>query len=452
MRRLLRWLVPGLNVKRWLALFVTGVFLMGAGASLFLSGDIYARVEDFIRKSVYNNPLSATSHRPLAVALGLLGLLMSYYGMVRLVRSVLEALLPPQGRATAGSYYRQRSLLRGPKVVAIGGGTGLPVLLRGMKNFTSNITAVVTVADDGGSSGRLRTEFGILPPGDIRNCLLALADTESLMEQLFQYRFRQGEGLQGHSFGNLFILALSEITGDFEEAIRASSEVLAVRGQVVPSTLDSVALKAELKDGRVVQGESSIGRSSDIRRVFLEPANVAPMKAALEAIAEADLIVLGPGSLYTSVIPNLLVPGVADAIRRSPAPKVYICNIMTQPGETDAHTASRHVKAIVDHAGFGVVDYCLVNSAPVPERLRQRYREKGSVPVEVDAQALHRLGVSVVRADLLDAGDFLRHDTTKLSDAIGRLILDTQVGPRSAPWDYYLLRRRLKRPVEREQA
>ena len=337
------------------------------------------------------------------------------------------------------------------KVAAIGGGTGIPTLLRGMKHYTSNIAAVVTVADDGGSSGRLRTEFGILPPGDIRNCLVALADTEPLMEKLFQHRFHHGEGLAGHPFGNLFILAMTETTGDFYQAVRASSQVLAIRGRVMPSTLDQVVLRAQMADGRIVTGESVIGKAnSPIRRVFLErvgeeeAGEIHPFQEALQAIEEADVIVLGPGSLYTSIIPNLLVPGVADAIRRSKALKVYVCNIMTEPGETDNYAVSHHIKALIDHAGYGIIDICLVNNEPVSEELKVKYREQNAHPVTVDAAA-HKLGVDVVQRDLLNTNQaYVRHDPEKLAQIINQLFLSRRVYLERTPWEFFLLRQRLQ--------
>jgi uncharacterized cofD-like protein len=341
----------------------------------------------------------------------------------------------------------RRLLSRGPRIVVIGGGTGMPAALRGLKQYSANITAVVTVADDGGSSGRLRGEFHILPPGDIRNCLVALADTEGLMEQLFMHRFDQGEGLAGHSFGNLFILALTAVTGDFEAAVRQSSEVLAIRGQVLPATVAQVVLEADLADGRVVLGESQIGQAqAPIRRVRLIPETAAPVPAVLAAIAEADLIVLGPGSLYTSVIPNLLVPGVADAIRASRALKVYACNIMTQPGETDGYQCRDHLQALLDHAGPGVVTHCLVNTAAVPEATRQRYEDTGAVPIRAVLGNDRRLGVEVVGRSLLDPRHPGRHDPDRLAAGLLELLLArrraSDLG--RSPWDVLVWRERLE--------
>lgn len=318
-----------------------------------------------------------------------------------------------------GQQYRHQSLKRGPRIVAIGGGTGLPVLLRGLKRYTENLTAIVTVADDGGSSGRLRGEFGILPPGDIRNCLVALAETETLMDRLFHYRFDQGEGLAGHNLGNLLLTALTDIAGDFQTAIQEASKVLKVRGLVLPSTLKQVVLHAELRDGTVISGESRISQSREpIRRVFLTPEGCAPVPEALEAIAAADLILIGPGSLYTSVLPILLVGEIVAAIKRSPALKCYLCNIMTQPGETTGFKASDHLQAIYEHAGRGWIDYVLVNTRSINPEKQEKYARQGASPVQVDDQALYRMGVRLIRADVLEDGELVRHDSQKLSRAI----------------------------------
>jgi uncharacterized cofD-like protein len=315
--------------------------------------------------------------------------------------------------------YRRQFLKRGPRIVAIGGGTGLPVLLRGLKQHTENLTAIVTVADDGGSSGRLRGEFGILPPGDIRNCLVAMAETETLMDQLFRYRFDQGEGLTGHSLGNLLLTALIDIAGDFQSAIREAGKVLKVRGLVLPSTLKQVVLHAELEGGTVISGESRISHAQkQIRRVFLTPEECAPVPEALEAIATADLILLGPGSLYTSVLPILLVKEILAAVKRSPALKCYLCNIMTQPGETTGFNASDHLRAIYEHAGRGWIDYILVNTRMIDQEKQERYARQGASQVLVDDQDMYRMGVRLLRADVLEDGELVRHDSQKLSRAI----------------------------------
>lgn len=304
-----------------------------------------------------------------------------------------------------------------PRVVVIGGGTGLSVLLRGLKQHPVYITAIVTVADDGGSSGRLRMEMEMLPPGDIRNVLTALADTEPLMEKVMQYRFTNGTGLVGHNLGNLLIAALNEITGDFVTAVKGLSRVLAVRGEVLPASTQLISLKAEMADGAIVTGESQIPLyGQPIKRVFLDPPDVVPLEEAVRAIAAADAILLGPGSLYTSIIPNLLVRRLFEEILASPAPKIYICNVMTQPGETDHFTASDHVRVMYEHVEKPFLDTIVVNTAEVPETVQEKYAEKGATPVVCDDDKLAALGLQVVTGSLLTFEDgLLRHDAEAVS-------------------------------------
>jgi uncharacterized cofD-like protein len=327
----------------------------------------------------------------------------------------------------------QRSLLKDPlRVVSIGGGTGLSTLLSGLKLHARNaqgvaaagqpivdITAVVTVTDDGGSSGRLRREFDILPPGDIRNCMVSLSEDETLLSRLFQYRFSSGAGLKGHSFGNLFLAALNQITGDFAHTVKLSSEILAIRGRIFPSTSANVTLEAVLVDGSIVRGESKISKSRraiDLIRII--PSNCRPLPETLDAIRRADLITLGPGSLYTSVIPNLLVKGISEAIARSPALKVYFVNLMWQPGETIDFSASRHVEAINRHAGRKFTGCVVLNSAPIPPALRRKYAKQNVMPVENDFEQLAALGVKVVTADLLGDINLVRHDPRALAEIV----------------------------------
>ena len=319
-----------------------------------------------------------------------------------------------------------------PRVVALGGGTGLSTLLRGLKRHTSSITAIVTVTDDGGSSGRIRAEMGVLPPGDIRNCLVALADAEPLMKELFDYRFN-GEGpLAGHSFGNLFIAAMSEIMGDFELAVKESSRVLLVRGEVLPATLDDCALGALLRDGREVLGETSVGGStSGIERVFLRPPGPRPLPEALRAIAEADAIVLGPGSLYTSVMPNLLVDRVANAITASEAVKIYVCNVMTEPGETQGYTAQDHLAAIFGHAGPDVVDWIIVNDVPISDGMMRKYSYEGAEPVEWDREVLESMGIQVVEAAVASQTELVRHDPGAIAQEVMALVVPGLGGRRA---------------------
>jgi len=348
-------------------------------------------------------------------------------GFIKALHSVAASLLPEQEGRAADIVYTRQCLSRGPKIVVMGGGTGLSVLLRGLKEYTSNITAVVTVADDGGSSGVLRQRLGVQPPGDIRNCLAALADAEPLMEELLQYRFKNGE-LAGHTVGNLLLAALSEMTGDMEKAVRGLSKVLAVRGQVLPATLSNVTLCAETEDGTLVHGESNIARCGRrIARVFLKPVRCWPLPGALAAIREADAVVLGPGSLYTSIIPNLLVKGVPEALAESRAVKIFVCNIMTQPGETDGYPASLHARAVIEHAGK-VIDWAVVNTGSVPKAALSRYRQEGSEPVEADLNALEALGIKALGADLVQQAEYVRHHPQKLARLILGIILAAKNG------------------------
>lgn len=321
----------------------------------------------------------------------------------------------------------KRMLIDGPKVVAIGGGTGLSTMLRGLKTYTSNITAIVTVADDGGGSGVLRSDLGMLPPGDIRNCILALADTEPLMQQLLQYRFKDGI-LKGQSFGNLFLAAMDGISSSFEEAVRRMSDVLAVTGRVLPVTLEDIQLCAELEDGYVITGESNIGNHNNyhkgrINRVYLKPDEINPLQEAVDAIMDADAIILGPGSLYTSIIPNLLVKGICGALKKSKAIKIYICNVMTQPGETDGYTVSDHIDTIERHSYKGIIDYCIVNNAGIPEELKIKYIVDGADMVYVDANELARTGIKYIVGEFVSINNnYVRHDHLKLTEAIFNII------------------------------
>ncbi len=331
-------------------------------------------------------------------------------------------------------------LLRPPsaglRVVAIGGGTGLSTLLKGLKHFVypaknnliSDLSAVVTVSDDGGSSGRLRKDFNMLPPGDIRNCIVALSEDDALMSRLFQHRFAQGTDVEGHSFGNLFLAALTSITGDFSEAVRLSSEILATRGRIYPATASNVELEALMEDGTRVRGETKITASKgSIRELFLVPGDVEPLQETLEAIGRADLITIGPGSLFTSLIPNLLVRGIADALVRSPAHKVYICNLMTQVNESLGRTAADHIRALNQHAHADIFDYAIVNDAPASADLKARYQEEGATEVAVDIDAIRALGVEPVTGDYLVAGQVARHANDRLASDL--LTLATKAAP-----------------------
>jgi len=411
----LRWLVPGMQVKRWLLVLIAGITLFGLGCAYLLRDlyDIHPLAPVF-----YYLTLQFIPRWGRALLFGLVGSALIAMGLLRMNQALLAPFVHPGQEKVVDALYRHRQRRRGPKVVALGGGTGLSVLLRGMKEYTDHLTAIVTVADDGGSSGRLRQELGVLPPGDFRNCIVALSDAEGLTSRLFQYRFGEGMGLNGHSFGNLFIVAMAEVTGSFEQALVESSRVLAVRGQVLPSTLQNVTLCADLREEqageeggwRRVEGESSITQQlGAIERVFLEPEEVPAYPEAVKAILEADLIVAGPGSLYTSVLPNLLVPDVTRAIRASRALKVYVCNVATQSGETDGYGVEDHMRAIREHVGQPLFDTVLAND-----------RFLGPVAAPSGAQWVRlpeedQSGYRLVAADLVDEDLPWRHDSGKLA-------------------------------------
>ncbi|MFC5450897.1 gluconeogenesis factor YvcK family protein [Paenibacillus aestuarii] len=315
------------------------------------------------------------------------------------------------------------NLQRTPRIVVIGGGTGLSVMLRGLKEKPVDITAIVTVADDGGSSGILRNEMQMPPPGDIRNVLTALADVEPLLSMILQYRFQAGTGLAGHSLGNLILAALTDITGDFVTAVQEMNRVFAVKGRVLPASSHAIVLKAEMEDGTLVTGESKIPLAEGrIKRVYIEPANVTPLAEAVHAIREADAILCGPGSLYTSLLPNLLVPQVAQEIMKSEAVKIFICNVMTQPGETDDYSVSDHLDAIYDHLGHHLFDYVIVNNGEIPPQVQAKYAEQGSKAVHLDLDEVTKRGYQVIADRLVLFRTYLRHDAEKLSDHIYQLV------------------------------
>jgi uncharacterized cofD-like protein len=419
MTSFMRWFQPGLGVKRWLivALIGIGIFVNGAYRWLIAEGMKFPFNEyvDDIFDDVM--PLSWLPWIFMAV-----GIALFVFGFRQWMSSIVVAVTPERNEGNIVDALLDMRLRRGYRIVAIGGGTGLSTLLRGLKRYTSNITAVVTVSDDGGSSGRLQKELGILPPGDIRNCLVALADDEALVTDLFQYRFKEGDGLTGHSFGNLFLAAMTGITGNFDEAIRESSRVLNIKGRVLPATLENVTLKATLADGTVLRGETTISQAvKPIVALAFDEGDPQPLDEVIGAIRDADAIVLGPGSLYTSILPNLLVRRIAEEVAASTAPRIYICNVMTQPGETDGYSASKHVHALLANAKSRVCDYVVVNEEP-PKRLLELYASEGQVPVTPDTAEIERMGIRVVRANVINETETVRHDAAKLADVVLRII------------------------------
>lgn len=371
----------------------------------------------------------STENKALAGIIIILGIMSVILSVKRVLKSFVTVLMPEKEDALVDKIFEKRILEKGPKIVVVGGGTGLSTLLSGLKHKTGNLTAIVTVADDGGSSGRLREELGVLPPGDIRNCLVALADSEDLLGALFQFRFKEGMGLQGHNFGNLFITALSQVTGDFAKAIKESSKVLAIRGNVYPATTDRMKLVARREDGRETIGESRIReeRESPIARLSLIPADCAATQESVDAIKNADAIVLGPGSLYTSVMPNLLIEGIQKEITRSRAPKIYVCNVMTEAGETDDYSVSDHVNAIIRNTRADIVDYCIANISRIPKELYDKYSAEKKFPVKIeesDEKWFKDNKVTLVKAKIASMKEFVRHDPVNLSEAIMNIITE----------------------------
>ena len=392
------WLKPGIKVKRWVVFGIFGILLIAFGFTELVTKRLY----DFYYKMFY-------------IFLNLSGLFVIYISVTEAMKSIIVLVnkgyikVSLDSKKIESMIYEKRLLVRGPKIVVIGGGTGLSTMLRGLKYYTSNITAIVTVGDDGGGSGTLREDLGILPPGDIRNCILALADTEPLMEDLLQYRFKDGT-LKGQSFGNLFLAAMDGISDNFEDAVQKMSSVLAVTGKVLPVTLDDMQLEAILENGNKVVGESQIpvealNQKSKIKKLMINPENAEPLKDALDAIKEADAIVIGPGSLYTSIIPNLLVKKIRTSVRKSDAIKIYVSNIMTQPGETDNFDVSDHVKIIKKYGGKEIVDYVIANSGEISEEIKSRYLEEGSTLAKLDIDNLK---------DIHDKNDKKRKELAKI--------------------------------------
>jgi uncharacterized cofD-like protein len=435
------WIRPGIKVKRWILLGVIGVMLLSAGFSHILS-----EVE------------ISTIERTISILGMILGVVLIFYSVLSATKTVIDAISTPTGfksgidsKKLRSMLLESRILIKGPKIVVIGGGTGLSTMLRGLKNYSSNLTAIVTVADDGGGSGFLREELGMLPPGDIRNCILALANTEPILQDLLQYRFTDGI-LKGQSFGNLFLAAMNGISDSFEEAVKKVSDVLAVTGKVLPVSLDDIELNAELEDGYKISGESKIGCHNDfhkgrIKKITLNPSDVKPLDEALESIKEADIIIMGPGSLYTSVIPNLLVDGVSKTLRDTDAKKVYVSNIMTQNSETDGYTLYDHVKAIEEHSYKGILDYCIVNHTDIPLKLKLKYKKENAIMVKIDKKKFEGKNIKLIEENFLNIENNLaRHNYYKLSETIINLILEDVLKDDSKrAIDNYYLKDRLKK-------
>ncbi len=419
--RLQSLMLPGL--KRWILFILVGISLIVFGAFLLL-GYHPLTVSGLFLRELMEHAADVLPHRISGIIVITGGALVIMLAMARMMISILGAYLPEDRESIPDVLYKRQLLGHGPKVVVIGGGTGLATLLKGIKNYTNSITAIVTVSDDGGSSGRLRQELGVLPPGDIRNCITALADEEKLVTELFRYRFQSGQGLEGHSFGNLFLTAICAITGgDMIQAVKVAGRILNSRGQVVPSTLTNIILVAQMKDGRIVKGESQISQAQgQIEKLTLEPAAESTPEA-FAAIYNADLIIIGPGSLYTSVIPNLLVNGIVEAIKKARAMKIYVGNIMTQSGETTNYSLSDHITAILSHAGVSDAEASkLIHTVVVNSQLPESNGNSLAKPVSLDLDKVHALGITTVSKPLLsvesNAEQYYQHDSQKLAELI----------------------------------
>ena len=443
------WLCPGIKLKRWLLLFIAGVLVFAISLAVLFNNQVMGMAEEllfrlsYLATGEYGNGVTIA----IGVAGILLGIVIMFYAVKRIIRSIVEAVSPESSDSLLETIFTQRKLIGGPAITVVGGGTGLSTLLRGMKYITGNCTAVVTVGDDGGSSGRLRQELGIIPPGDLRKCLVAMADREPLMERVMQYRFEGDSYLSGHSLGNLFLAAIAETEGGMEEGLNAASQLFKVRGKVIPSTLHSIQLAADMTDGTFILGQAEIAQArKKVQRLRMVPEDVPAAKSAVEAIRNADILVFGPGSLYTSVICNLLVPEIREAVLQSEAVKIYICNVMTQPGETDGFGAYEHVKTLTEYAGKPFLDYVIVNSEDISDEQIALYREKGQEPISSDIEKIEQMGINVIPAKLVSKSDMVRHDPQKLAQAIMSLTYRLRLfGKGFVFFDYFFMRHSMRK-------
>lgn len=417
--RALQWLTIGIGIKRWGLLALLGLVMAATGllfALAYVAVDLSVSVVEWISGATHQ----LVETEPIGWVMLGLGLCLFLIGLRGTLKAVEIALAPANGGFLEAAM-RRRKQDHGENLVAIGGGTGLSTTLRGLKQYTSNITAVVTMADDGGSSGRLRQE-GLLPPGDLRNCMAALADAEPEMQALFQHRFAGYGPLAGHSLGNLIVAAMCEMQGDFESAVRETSKVLAIRGRVLPSTVDDIQLGARLQDGSEVMGQVNVHEAMGVQEVFLKPSAPRALPDVLSSIEEADIILIGPGSLYTSILPNLLVPEIGAALKKAKGVKIYVCNVMTQRHETTGYKASDHVRAIMRHVGKDAIDIVLVNNMRVPEEILERYRNAGADWVEPDLAAIEMMGPRPIQGNFVDVTNVVRHNPQKLAQAVFRIV------------------------------
>ena len=437
--RFMDWLKPGIKVKRWISFGILGILLIAFGFTELVTRRVY----DLYYKVFY-------------VSLNITGIFVIYIAVTEAMKSIIVMINKGYLKVSLDSkkieslIYEKRLLVKGPKIVVIGGGTGLSTMLRGLKYYTSNITAIVTVGDDGGGSGDLREDLGMLPPGDIRNCILALADTEPLMQELLQYRFKDGR-LKNQSFGNLFLAAMAGISTNFEEAVQKMSSVLAVTGKVIPVTLEDMQLVATLENGNKVYGESqipqeAIKQKSRIKKLAMEPVDAEPLAEAINAIKEADAIVMGPGSLYTSVIPNLLVKKISSSVRRSEALKIYISNVMTQPGETDGFSVTDHIKLLKKYGGKDIVDCVIANNGVISNELKQKYLDENSIMVSINEKEIKALGIDLIKDNIIKVDNgTIKHDSDKLAEVLIDTVMEKKLlYDKKKIFEYMYLSQRIK--------